>query len=221
MTTTETEITQSTEVPEVPQPNSAGSPEVPQPTEGQPFNVPADVPETDEDLFAKLDEQPVRGRAASSRTGNSQWAPESVRNKIKVAMAQLTARGFTRPSMTKATGLSDSQLWRAQNGKVHQREVPAILDLIKRVVDGELEPPASRRKATVEDLQAQLDQQRDDAARALDEVTTAFTSKIGRVLETLASDAKTTAQYKKVVEAAQEALSELLPDESTDELATA
>lgn len=208
MTTTETEITQPVDTPEATETPTA---EVPQPTDGAANDATSEATDAPEaDLFAQLDEQPVRGRAASSRTGNSQWAPESVRNDIARAMRNLTARGFTRPSLIKATGMTDSQLWRAQNAKVHQHEVPAILDLIKRVVDGDLTPPASRRKLTVEDLQEQLTQQQEDAARALNEVTTTFNARIQDVLETLAFDAKTTAQYRKVVEAAQETLRELV-----------
>lgn len=215
MTTTEDTAAPSTEATEVlDQPNPA-APEVPEPTDGASNDATPAEPEADEvDVFAQLDATPTR-TVTRARTGNSQWAPESVRNKIKTAMAQLTARGFTRPSLIKATGMTDSQLWRAQNGKTHQREVPAIMNLIERVVNGDLQPPASRRKATVEDLEAQLADQQERAARALDELQATYAARIERVLEALAFDAKTTAQYRKVVEAAQEALRDLVTEPAT------
>lgn len=138
----------------------------------KPVNVPADVPETDAAVDAKLDK--------ANRTGNAAYAAESVRKQITDAMADLRAKGFTRPSISAVTNLSDSQVWRAQNDKVHTAEVPVIMAFIEKVVKGEVKPPTSGRKPKVEDLQARID----------------------RALETLGSEAKTAAQFKKIVEAA-------------------
>lgn len=141
--------------------------------------------------------QPVEAPAAPApkvdRTGNAAYAAETVRKQITDAMADLRAKGFTRPSISAVTGFSDSQVWRAQNDKVHTDEVPVIMAFIEKVVKGEVKPPTAGRKPKVEDLQARID----------------------RALATLGSEAKTAAQFKKIVEAAALVLTGDAPVEAT------
>lgn len=141
--------------------------------------------------------QPVEAPAApapqANRTGNAAQAAETVRAQITSAMADLRAKGFTRPSISAATGLNDSQVWRAQNNKVHTVEVPVIMAFIEKVVNGEVKPPTAGRKPKVEDLQARID----------------------RALATLGSEAKTAAQFKKIVADAQLVLTGDAPAEAT------
>lgn len=138
-------------------------------------------------------EAPATPAAKVDRTGNAAYAAESVRKQITDAMADLRAKGFTRPSISAVTGFSDSQVWRAQNDKVHTDEVPVIMAFIEKVVKGEVKPPTAGRKPKVEDLQARID----------------------RALETLGSEAKTAAQFKKIVEAAALVLTGDAPVEAT------
>jgi len=140
------------------------------------------VPETDAVPAAK-----------AARTGNAAQAAETVRKQITEAMADLREKGFTRPSISAVTGLNDSQVWRAQNGKIHTVEVPVIMAFIEKVVNGEVKPPTAGRKPKVEDLQARID----------------------RALATLGSEAKTAAQFKKIVEAAALVLTGDAPVEAT------
>lgn len=81
---------------------------------------------------------PVEDKPA--RTNPAQ-APDDIRVKITQAMADLRAAGFTRPSISAVTKLSDSQVWRAQNGLVHTVEVPVIEEFIKQVLAGDVKPP--------------------------------------------------------------------------------
>lgn len=132
------------------------------------------VPETD-----------AAPKATASRGGNSAYAAETVRNDVAKAMHQLRDQGFTRPSISAVTGYTDSQVWRAFNGKVHASEVATFMDFIQKVVNGEVEPPARARKPKAEDLQAKID----------------------AALAALADEAKTAAQYRAVVAKATELLS--------------
>lgn len=129
------------------------------------------------------------------RTGNSAYAPEPVLEQMAVRQAQLRADGWTRPMISALTGFSDSQVWRAQNRKVHTVELEAWMDFIAKVDAGEYKPTGKGRKLRVEDLQA----------------------RVTEALEVLANEAKTAAQYRKVVEAAQEILRDVVPQAAQDE----
>lgn len=133
-------------------------------------------------------------------TGNSAYADEETRGKIVQAMADLKTAGFKRPEISAVTGMTDSALYRAQNGRVHTVEVPTLLAFIELVVKGEVKPKEAARKPKVEDLEAKLL-----------EVESAYQARIAAVIEALGSEAKTTAQYRKIIEAAQAALTELVP----------
>lgn len=88
---------------------------------------------------------------------NSAYADEATREKVTQAMADLGERGFTRPQLAAATGMTLGAVWRAQNNKVHTAEVATIEALIKRVLDGELQPTTRARKPKAEDLVARID----------------------------------------------------------------
>lgn len=127
--------------PAAPQPNSA-KPKAPESTPKALDNV----PETD----AKVTPAP--------RGGNSAYADEQTRGQVTELMAWLRAQGFTRPSISAVTGYSDSQVWRAQNGKVHASEVEALLEFAKKAKSGEIKPPENgQRKPKVGELQAKID----------------------------------------------------------------
>lgn len=145
----------------------------PKPTAPNSPKVPANVPEVDKAPAAK-----------PTRTGNSAYAAESVRNQISDALKRLWADGWTRPAVSAITGFTDSQVWRAANQKAHEVEVPVLMEFLKGVLNGDHTPPQRSRKATTADLEA----------------------KIANAIEALGSEAKTVAQLKKVVEAAREAL---------------
>lgn len=127
---------------------------------------------------------PAPAASASKAGQNSNYAPQEVRDTMTVKQAQLRADGWTRPAISAITGFTDSQVWRAQNGKVHTAELERWMTFVKAVDAGEHKPPASARKPKIEDLQAKID----------------------AALKALGDEAKTAAQFKKVVEAAREAL---------------
>lgn len=121
------------------------------------------VPETD----AKVEVQP--NSAPAPRGGNSAYADETTRQQVVELMAYLRKAGFTRPSISAVTGYTDSQVWRAQNGKVHASEVEALLNFAKAAEAGEIQPPANGvRKPKLADLEAQINglQAKIDAATA-------------------------------------------------------
>lgn len=136
---------------------------------------------------AKAPEAPTP--APKPRGGNSAYAAESVRNQIRDAMKDLESKGFTRPSISAVTGFNDSTVWRAHNYKVHTDEVPVFMDFIAKVVAGEVKPPTSGRKPKVDDLQA----------------------RVAEAIDVLGNEAKTAAQYRKIVDAALEILADVVP----------
>jgi hypothetical protein len=139
--------------------------------------------------------------APAPRTGNSAWASEEDRAKVKKIHDLLRAAGYTRPMINTATGFSDSATWRAQHEKVHTYELEAWLayfQTLPRTEDGKefLPAPGSKQaKPKVEDLQARLAEQE-----------AAFAARIARVIEVLGDEAKTTKQYRELVDRAVEAL---------------
>lgn len=154
----------------------------PKAPKGKPAATPKkfdDVPETDAKAPA----------AKADRTGNSAYAAESVRNQVAEALAKLRDQGFTRPSISAVTGYTDSQVWRAQNRKIHTSEVPGIMAFIEKVLKGEVKPPTSGRKPKVEELQA----------------------RVAEAIQLLGNEAKTAAQYRKIVDAALEVLADVVP----------
>lgn len=134
--------------PAAPKANSP-KPEAPQAPQSTPKAY-DNVPETD----AKV--QPTT--APAPRGGNSAYADEETRANVTALMAHLRSKGFTRPSISAVTGYSDSQVWRAQNNRVHASEVEALLDFAKKAESGEIKPPENgQRKPKVGDLQAKID----------------------------------------------------------------
>lgn len=130
------------------------------------------------------------------RTGNSAYAPEDDRATVKAIMDQLREAGYTRPEISHYTGFSDSQVWRAQNNKVHTVELTTWMPFFERFAKKELPPPNSAsRKPKPEALQARLA-----------EVEATHAARVQATIEVLASEAKTVAQYRKLIEAAQLAL---------------
>jgi murein L,D-transpeptidase YcbB/YkuD len=124
------------------------APAKPKATEIKPAEAPASE--------AKVEVQP--NSAPAPRGGNSAYADEETREQVTQLMAHLRAKGFTRPSISAVTGYSDSQVWRAQNGKVHADEVEALLNFAKAAEAGEIKPPTNGvRKPKPEALQAKID----------------------------------------------------------------
>jgi transcriptional regulator with XRE-family HTH domain len=99
----------------------------------------------------------VKPEAPKAAPTNSAYADEATRAKVTQAMADLNERGFTRPQLAEAMGMTLGAVWRAQNDKVHTAEVATIEALIKKVLDGELQPTTRARKPKAEDLAAQID----------------------------------------------------------------
>jgi hypothetical protein len=127
--------------------------------------------------------------------GNSNWAPEADREALRTKLKQLRADGWTRPAISKHTGFSDSQVWRGQNAYAHGTELATWVEFLTRVKAGELKPPQGNRKLRVEDVQAQLAE-----ARAAHEAL------IQVALAKLGDEAKTVAQYRKLVDEARDLL---------------
>lgn len=96
---------------------------------------------------------PVR---TSKKGQNSAYAPTEVRAKLVERLEQMKADGWTRPAISAITGFSDSQVWRAQNLKAHTTELDQWVAFIKEVDEGKHQPPAPRRKAKPEELQAKI-----------------------------------------------------------------
>jgi hypothetical protein len=166
--------------------------------------VPANPPEHDED-HPVTSEAPSAPAPRAPRTGNSAYATEEERNTIAELHAKIRAVGYTRPMVSAVTGFNDSTVWRAQNRKAHTDELEAwvkYFEGLPRDKDGEFVPPANSRrgKIKVEELQARVQE----------------------ALDVLGNEAKTAAQYRKLVEAVQEILADVVPrPEETDVEATA
>lgn len=123
---------------------------------------------------------------APTKGGNSNYAAESVRNELAAALKKLTVEeGWTRPMISKLTGFTDSQVWRGYNLKVHQSEMDTWKDFLSKVTSGEYKADKPARKPKADDLQAKID----------------------AALTALGTEAKTVAQYRKVLEDAKAALS--------------
>jgi hypothetical protein len=140
---------------------------------------------------AKPADQPTPEAAPkpADRTGNSAYAPEAERKQVADLHAQLRKDGWTRPAISALTDFSDSQVWRAQNLKVHTSEMDRWLAFFSRVAAGEVKPPTSGRKPKIEELQA----------------------RVTEAIQLLGNEAKTAAQYRKIVDAALEVLADVVP----------
>lgn len=189
----------------------------------------ADVPETDAELEAKLEastrqvkarrkpaQRPTDVKPAESKpkpevdpsadvkarlaelglpftvqeTGQAAWAPFQERANIVAIMWQLRTDGWERPAISALTGFNDSTVYRAQRGKTHTGEVDAWLDFFGKVADGTHKLPSGKgQRRSVEDVQA----------------------RVGEAIDVLANPAKTVAQYRKLIEAAQEILRDVAP----------
>lgn len=146
-----------------------------------------------------------------TRTGNSAYAPEADRRAVKAIMDELRTAGYTRPEISHYTGFSDSQVWRAQNEKVHTVELDTWMPFFKLFADKQLPPPNSAsRKPKPEALLAQIE-----------ELEATHAARVQAVVDVLTTEAKTIAQYRKLVEAAQAALlGEVAPTEAPTEVTT-
>jgi hypothetical protein len=151
----------------------------PQAPKGKAADKPADKPI----------EAPAAPAPKADRTGNSAWAPEAERAKVAAIHAELRKAGWTRPAISALTGFNDSEVWRAQNDKVHTSEMDRWLEFFARVTAGEVKPPTSGRKPKVEELQA----------------------RVTEAIQLLSNEAKTAAQYRKIVDAALEVLADVVP----------
>jgi hypothetical protein len=160
--------------------------------------VPANVPEADED-HPVTSATPSAPAPRAPRTGNAASAAPELSAEVTKRMAELRADGWTRPAISAITGFSDSQVWRAQNDKVHTVELEAWATFFAGVRDGQHKPPTSGRKARVEDVQA----------------------RVREALDVLGNEAKTVAQYRKLVEAAQEILADVVPQPEVTEVTEA
>lgn len=117
--------------------------------------------------------------AKPSKAGqNSAYAPEEVRAKLAERLLQMREDGWTRPAISAITGYNDSTVWRAFNLKAHTTEMETWVNFIQEVDAGTHKPPTSGRKPKPEALQAKID---------------AAVAKLG-------DEAKTAAQYRKIVE---------------------
>lgn len=163
---------------QVEEPTNATTPEAPaanstEPSTEAPASAPAAVP-------------------APRGNGNSAYADEVTRAQVEQMMLKLKEAGYVRPELIELTGFNDSTVWRAQNRKVHTDELDTWMALFARFASGELvstnPPKASLRKPKVEDLLARLAQ-----------TEAAFTARIEAAVALLAGEAKTPAQYKKLV----------------------
>lgn len=130
--------------------------------------------------------------AKADKTGNSAYAPEAERTQVTEIHAQLRKDGWTRPAISALTGFSDSQVYRAQHDRVHTSEMDQWLAFFARVTAGEVKPPTSGRKPKVEELQA----------------------RVTEAIQLLGNEAKTAAQYRKIVDAALEVLADVVPQVS-------
>lgn len=114
---------------------------------------------------------------------NPAYAAESVRKTVTRAMADLGAKGFTRPAISQHTGMTLGAVWRAQNDKVHTEEVRVIEAFVEQVLAGEVEPP---RRAPVKVSAAQLQER---VANATEVLRTQDQAKTVTALRKLVNDA--------------------------------
>lgn len=129
---------------------------------------------------------PQEATAAPTKPANSAYADEATRAKVTQAMADLNERGFTRPQLSAATGMTLGAVWRAQHDRVHTAELPVIEELIKKVLDGELVPTTRPRKARAEDLVVKIEHANEVLNRAGEAKTvTALRKLVADALEAL------------------------------------
>lgn len=165
--------------------------------------VKADVPETDATLEAELDKVTAQLKAAAKPV---ELTPlQKISAQIATLLKKLQAeQGLTRPFVIKNIGpdangraWNDSMVWRAFNDKIHDVEVDSMTAFLKRVATGELEINTGRaRKVTVEDVRKEQSAMRDRVAEAI---------------EVLGNEAKTVAQFRKLIDAALEVLADVVP----------
>ena len=171
--------------------------------EAQSDAVELDAPVTDGGV--KVDVEPQVPTAPAPRTGNSAQADEEIRTQVAAMMEELKKAGYVRPELQVLTGFNDSTVWRAQNRKVHTAELDTWMALFERFTTGELlqtnPPKAAQRKPKVEDLLARIAELEAD-----------FTAKIDAAVEVLAGEARTPAQYKRLVDQATNTLRGTLQD---------
>lgn len=173
----------------------------PNPAAPAQVKVPTDVPETDAQVEAKLDTAtPAKGKG---KTGNSAYADETVLFNLRKLLMRLTEeKGLTRPFVRAhvqnddGTPFTDSQVWRAYNLKAYPTEVDKLLPFLRDVATGEIQVPGRNRKLRVEDVQAQV---------------SGIQARVREAVEVLGNEAKTPAQYRKLVDAALEVLADVLP----------
>lgn len=84
------------------------------------------------------------------------FAPEADRVAIQRKLGVLKDAGWARPQIREITKLSDSQVWRAQQGKAHTVELPVWNAFFALVDSGEVKPVTRGRKATAKEMLAQM-----------------------------------------------------------------
>lgn len=151
---------------------------------------------------------PEAPKPAPARSGNSAAAPEEIQEKIAVLLNRLRdEQGLTRPFVIQHIGpdangraFNDSMVWRAFNRKAHTVEVDALTAFLGRVTNGELKVDTGRaRRPRLDDVQA----------------------RVTEAIEVLSNEAKTAAQYRKIVDAALEMLRDVVPAPEAPEAAEA
>lgn len=148
--------------------------------------VNTEAPEAPETPKVEVAEAP---KATATKPRPPAYAGENEANALAKALANLKEEGWTRPLIREATGLTDSQVYRAQNGMVHFVELPTWVKFSAQVEAGELTVPEKASKKV-------------DPAALLERL-----QKAANVLAT-AADAKGIKQLREIVEAAQEFLPE-------------
>lgn len=128
---------------------------------------------------------------------NSNYAPKEVRQALADLLEDLRSKGWTRTAIIAVTGFSDSQVWRGQNLKAHNSEMARWVEFTEGVKAKRHLPPAPKSKKA----QAAAE------AKALEDAVATMSAKIDAAIARLGDEAKTTAQYKKVVQETLELLS--------------
>jgi hypothetical protein len=129
------------------------------------------------------------------------YAPAEDRENLRLILQDMLANGWTRPAIIKYTGLSDSRVYLAKEGKAHTSELELWVEFLGKVQSGEYQPPKSTRKPKVEDLEARIT-----------ELEAEHAAKIQRALDVLADEATTVKQFRALVEAARAELAGQLAD---------
>lgn len=98
------------------------------------------------------------------------FADANERELIQRLHAEAREAGWTRPTILKhlPEGTTDSQVWRAQNGRTHFREVDMWKEFFRQVAAGEIQPPERKsRKQDPKELRTKLQKAADVIANVV------------------------------------------------------